>query len=65
MMLNRTGPVVRVLPHRIDGPDRWGHPAPWGWCAGVPYWGTASPPLLLLLLLLDAWQVLLDDWVSL
>ena len=44
MMLNRTGPVVRVPLIKSPVQIGEGQQAPWVWRAGAPYLGTASPP---------------------
>ena len=42
MMLSRVGPPPHQRPgFQVGG----GRQAPWGWIAGAPYRGTASPPL--------------------
>ena len=44
MMLRRTGPAVRVPTTESAAQIAGGRQAPWGWSAGAPYRGTASPP---------------------
>ena len=47
MMLSRTGWGETSLPVAFQTVG--GRRAPWGCAAGAPYWGTASPPPLLVL----------------